>query len=186
MTVQFFNIMHIIIDGYNLIRQSDILRRHERQSLAAGRRALIHRVSLYASRRDHRVTIVFDGREGEAPEEARDIREGISIVYSHRGDTADEVIKRLTREKTEETVVVTSDRPLADAVKRRGGIAVSSGEFEHLLSGAREMEATERAGEAEKDDGEDTTVPERKGMKKGPARRLSRRERIARRGIERL
>ena len=33
--------MHIIVDGYNLIRQSDVLRGHERKSLEAGRKALI-------------------------------------------------------------------------------------------------------------------------------------------------
>ena len=31
--------MHIIVDGYNLIRQSDSLRGHERQSLEAGRKS---------------------------------------------------------------------------------------------------------------------------------------------------
>jgi ribulose-phosphate 3-epimerase len=36
-----FPAMHIIIDGYNLIRQSDFLRHFERRSLEAGRQALL-------------------------------------------------------------------------------------------------------------------------------------------------
>jgi uncharacterized protein len=186
MPVRFFRIMHIIIDGYNLIRQSAVLRRHERQSLEAGRRALIHRISLYKSQRNHRVTIVFDGREGNAPEEERDIQEGVPILYSRRGDTADEVIKRLSRDKKEEIVVVTSDRPLADYVRRRGVVAVSSGEFEQLLSGSGASGERTKAAEEEEDDGEEDTSPGRKAVKKGPARRLSRRERLTRKGIERL
>ncbi|MDO8786291.1 MAG: NYN domain-containing protein, partial [Syntrophales bacterium] len=49
--------MHIIIDGYNLIRQSDFLRRIERISLEEGRKTLIRTMSLYRKQRGHRVTI---------------------------------------------------------------------------------------------------------------------------------
>ncbi len=47
-------IMHIIIDGYNLIRQSDALRRYERLSLEEGRNALIRSVSFIKNREDTR------------------------------------------------------------------------------------------------------------------------------------
>ena len=39
--------MFILIDGYNLIRQSDTLRRYERKSLEEGRRALIAKLVEY-------------------------------------------------------------------------------------------------------------------------------------------
>ena len=39
--------MHLIIDGYNLIRQSDVLRAHERRGLEAGRKALLHMLAGY-------------------------------------------------------------------------------------------------------------------------------------------
>jgi len=48
----------ILIDGYNLIRQSDILRNYERQSLEAGRRALISKLIEYEKRRGHKITVV--------------------------------------------------------------------------------------------------------------------------------
>jgi len=48
--------MHILIDGYNLIRQSVDLKRFERQSLEAGRKALIAWLARYHSRKDHRIT----------------------------------------------------------------------------------------------------------------------------------
>ena len=63
--------MHILIDGYNLIRQSINLRRFERQSLEAGRKALIAWLSEYRNRKDHRITVVFDSWESGQPQEER-------------------------------------------------------------------------------------------------------------------
>src|SRR5512138_1801594 len=102
--------MHIIVDGYNLIRQSDVLRLHERQGLEAGRKALVHLLAGYRRSRGHRITVVFDGWLGGPPQEERDREAGIDIIYSRRGEKADEVIKRLARQHADETVVVTSDR----------------------------------------------------------------------------
>ncbi|MEQ8213875.1 MAG: NYN domain-containing protein, partial [Smithellaceae bacterium] len=64
--------MHIIIDGYNLIRQSDSLRRYERQSLEAGRQALISRLIEYKRKKGHKITVVFDGWDQGAAMEERD------------------------------------------------------------------------------------------------------------------
>ena len=174
--------MHIIIDGYNLIRHSAALKRFEKQSLEAARRALAHRIALYRTRRDHRVTIVFDGREGDSPEEERDLMDGVVVIYSRRGETADDLIKRMVVKAKEETVVVTSDRNLADYVTRHGSAAVPSDEFEARLDMARQSPIA-----AEWD--EDSSAEEKffKGAKKkGPARRPSRREKTARKRIEKL
>jgi predicted RNA-binding protein with PIN domain len=91
--------MHIIIDGYNLIRQSDTLRRYERFSLDEGRKALINSISQYRRKKGHEVTIVFDGWEGGAAEEERERISGIDIIYSRRGEKADDVIKRMVEKK---------------------------------------------------------------------------------------
>jgi predicted RNA-binding protein with PIN domain len=175
--------MHIIIDGYNLIRQSDILRRHERVSLEEGRKALINSISLYKKQREHKVTIVFDGWEGGAAEEERDRISGITIIYSRKGVKADDVIKQMIQKRDEETLVVTSDRNIADFVINRGGTAISSREFEELISRVKTgtpdpMPHTE--GRHDKDEDDET----RAGIKKkGPSRRPSRKEKTA---IERI
>lgn len=174
--------MHIIIDGYNLIRQSETLRRHERQSLEAGRRALIHRVALYRTYRDHRVTIIFDGRESDSPEEERDVQNGILIIYSRRGETADDVIKRLVLKKEEETIVVTSDRNLADYISRRGGIAVPSADFETRIEAVR----TPAPVSGRDEDEQDGAGSAKGARKKGPPRRMSRREKAALARIKKL
>jgi predicted RNA-binding protein with PIN domain len=172
--------MHIIIDGYNLIRQSETLRHFEKQSLEAGRQALISRLSLYRELKGHRITVVFDGWESGPPMEERDRLKGITIIYSRRGEKADEVIKRLASQQGEEIVVVTSDRDIAGHVNRKGAAALSSLEFEavlarsaiHALSSADADFASEKNSEEEDRESSGT-------RKKGPAHRLSRRKKAA-------
>jgi predicted RNA-binding protein with PIN domain len=160
--------MHIIIDGYNLIRQSDSLRRYERQSLEAGRRALIINLAEYKRKKGHQITVVFDGWEGGSIREERDRQNNINIIYSRRGEKADDVVKRLSDNSQEETIIVTSDREIVSYVTRRSKTALSSPEFEMIM-----MRATaEPAGDvfSEKNDREEET--DRASGKKGPARRL--------------
>jgi hypothetical protein len=171
--------MHIIIDGYNLIRQSDALRRHERLSLEAGRNALAKSVSHYRKQKGHKVTIVFDGWQGGPVEEERDKLSGIDIIYSRKGEKADEVIKRMVQERAEEVVVVTSDRDIADYVSRRGGTAISSQEFDGLMGRAKNAMTGNARHEEERLDKEDEDATTARAKKKGPSRRLSRRKKSA-------
>jgi len=54
--------MWIIVDGYNLIRRLPELREYERESLEAGRAALLQMLAAYRrARGHHRFTVVFDG-----------------------------------------------------------------------------------------------------------------------------
>jgi predicted RNA-binding protein with PIN domain len=176
---QVLAIMHIIIDGYNLIRQSDTLRRYERISLEDGRKALIHSISLYKKQRGHKVTVVFDGWQGGPHEEERDKLSGIDIIYSRKGEKADEVIKRMVQERAEEIVVVTSDRDIADFVSRRGGTAISSPEFDELMERAKSPMTDPARHTEERSDKEEDDAAKGGIKKKGSSRRLSRRKKAA-------
>lgn len=172
--------MRIIIDGYNMIRQSDALRRCERFSLEAGRNALIQKVSLYKKHKGHQVTIVFDGWETGSAMEERDRREGIDIVYSRRGEKADDVIKRMAEKREEETVVVTSDGNIASFVSHRGGTAVSSPEFETLIDRlTTTMPAAYGLTEPDSKDLENDEENRENQKKKGPSKRPSRKKKAA-------
>lgn len=180
--------MHLIIDGYNLIRQSDAFRQSEKVSLEEGRHALLRSLSQYRKRTGHRLTVVFDAWASGSPEVERDRYGGIAILYSQRGRTADDLIKRMVRERREALVVVTSDRDISDFAARRGVPAVSSPDFE-----ARMLEAAPgAAGPA------GNPVPGRNGepgdrepspsgtKKKGPSRRLSKKQRAVQAAFRRL
>jgi predicted RNA-binding protein with PIN domain len=176
--------MHIIIDGYNLIRQSDSLRRFERLGLEKGREELIKRLAPYRKLKGHRLTVVFDGWIGGPLREERQREAGIHIIYSRRGEKADEVIKRIARKRSgEELVVVTSDREIAQAVERSGGVAIASPEFETrmVLEGQVAL-LSEKGVSPEEDDDEEI----RKSVKKGPSRRLSKKERLTERRRRKL
>ena len=177
--------MHIIIDGYNLIRRSPELRRHERHSLEEGRRALIRALTIYRRLRPHRITLVFDGNVGGAPQMGRDREGDILILYSPRGVTADEVIRDLAERRDGETVVVTSDRAVASFVERRGATVVSADQFAEILLAPGRGGREGRPGESETPEKEEDD-DERERPRKGPARRPSRRERELRKKLEKL
>jgi len=166
--------MHIIIDGYNLIRQSEVLRRMERMSLEEGRKALIRRLAPYRRSRGHRISVVFDGWQNGPLSEERDREQGMDILYSRRGERADELIKRMISAAGEEIVVVTSDRGIADFAERRGYTAIPSPAFE------RRMEEAGLSGDFCEGDGDEKNEEDRGGRKKkGAAYRLSKRKRAA-------
>jgi predicted RNA-binding protein with PIN domain len=166
--------MHIIIDGYNLIRQSDALRQAERTSLEEGRKALIRRLASYRRSRGHRISVVFDGWQNGPYSEERDREQGVDILYSCRGERADELIKRMISATGEEIVVITSDRGIADFAERRGYTAIPSPTFERRMEEAG-VSGDSREGDSDVDDGED-----RDGRKKkGSAHRLPKRKRAA-------
>ena len=174
--------MHILIDGYNLIRQSIRLRRFERQSLEAGRNALIVWLAEYRNRKGHRITVVFDGWVSGSAQEERDYSAGIHIIYSPRGVKADDVLKRITASTDEEILVVSSDREVASYATRRGKATLSSLEFESIVdkqSAAVDYENPD----AKDDDEEENNHPINK---KGPARKLSRAKRQAQTKIRKL
>ena len=168
--------MHIIVDGYNLIRQSDTFRHYERKSLEEGRNALIRSLAGYRKLRGHRITVVFDGWVGGSPIEERDSAGGVEIIYSRLGEKADEVIKRLLAKGDEEILVVTSDREIAVFATRRGKTAIASTAFDvGLERGAAGSLPAESNGKDDTDEDDD-----RPGMKrKGPSRRLSKQQRAA-------
>ena len=175
--------MHLIVDGYNLIRQSDTLRSRERISLEAGRQALVCSLANYQRAKGHRITVVFDGWLGGSPREERDRAGSVEIIYSRRGEKADELIKRLLTQGSEEILVVTSDREIAHFAARRGKTAVTSPAFAAILEGAAGEPAADLP--PERTEEEDETRQGR-AKKKGPARRLSRQQRTALARIRKL
>jgi predicted RNA-binding protein with PIN domain len=162
--------MHIIIDGYNLIRQSDTLRRAEKISLEQGRKALLDAVSLYRREKGHSITVVFDGWENGSPVEERDYERGVFIIYSRLGEKADEVIKRIVQSKGEEIVVVTSDIGISQFAERRGSTAISSRAFEARLAASRERRPFPDVS-VEVEDGRDAHRERKRGSSKRPSRK---------------
>ena len=105
--------VHIIIDGYNLIRQSAELSLLDRRDLQQGREALLELLAAYKKIKRHQITVVFDGTDAYSLYRQRDQTKGIKILFSRRGETADTVIKRMVEREREGALVVSSDRDVA-------------------------------------------------------------------------
>jgi hypothetical protein len=169
--------MHLIVDGYNVIRQSPRLQFLDVMDLQAGREALLELLAHYRRRSHHQITVVFDGWQRGDLKESRDRYEGILIIYSRRGERADEVIKRLLSQERERSLVVTSDREIQVCAEQAKAAWISAGEFEssHLH---------DPAGSAGPDAETDSST--RGTHKKGPARRLSKRLRQRQQRLKKL
>jgi len=162
--------LHIIIDGYNLIRQSNKLSTLDEQDIQFGRDALIDDLAAYKRIKAHRITVVFDGTNAPPVSERRGRERGIEIRFSRPGELADELINRLVLKAGPQAMVVSSDREVADFAVQHGAAAIASPEFEQRLTMASHVEA--KGGEDEDSDG---WIPTTK--KKGPGRRLKKRDR---------
>ncbi len=176
-----YPLMVIIIDGYNLIRQSSKLRRYELYSLQAGRQALMSRLSDYQQKKGHKITVIFDGWQGEEREEERDRHNNVDIIYSRFGEDADTVIKRLAAQSEEETVVVSSDREIASFAASLGNTVLSSVEFESVMNRAITSLPSHNYINAADDSGK----TDRK-RKRGPSRKLSKAQKNMQKIMRRL
>jgi uncharacterized protein len=169
--------MHLIVDGYNVIRQSPRLQSLDAMDLQAGREALLELLAHYRRRSHHQMTVVFDGWQRGDLKETRDRHQGILVIYSRRGERADEVIKRLLHQERERALVVTSDREIQMCAEQAKAAWISAGQFEssHLHDPSEA---------AEPDAGADLSG--RGTQKKGPARRLPKRLRQRQQRIKKL
>jgi predicted RNA-binding protein with PIN domain len=94
---------------------------------------LLRDLSAYRQRKGHPITVVFDGWQQGLGSERREHRAGIEVIYSRRGERADQVIQRLAGEFGRDCAVVSSDREVADFAKLRGSFIMAAAEFEAKL-----------------------------------------------------
>ena len=123
----------ILIDGYNLIRNSERLSQQEsRGGLEAGRDSLIRSLAAYQAATGDRVTVVFDGDEGIGFVPWARGRARVGVIYSRPPDTADDVIVAEIRRShgKKAMLIVSSDREILRATRRNRLAGVTSEEFE--------------------------------------------------------
>jgi predicted RNA-binding protein with PIN domain len=162
--------IHIIIDGYNLIRQSGFLGSLDSRDIQAGRDALVEMLAAYRRVKRHTITVVFDGSSAPCDCPSRDRIQGVGIVFSRRGELADAVIKRMAAREKEKAIVVSSDQDIIRYSAAFGCATLSSPVFEQKLMMAAYLNSADP--DSDSDGGWIPTT-----RKKGPSRRLSKRMR---------
>lgn len=113
--------VHLVVDGYNVTKTG-----YPELTLSGQRDRLVMQLSALAARTSAEVTVVFDGA-GVVAVPTTSPR-GVRVLFSDPGVLADDVIRAVVAAEPEgrPVVVVTSDRAVADSVRRRGAHPVPS------------------------------------------------------------
>ncbi|MBQ1027281.1 NYN domain-containing protein [Micromonospora sp. C95] len=120
---------HLVVDGYNVTKRG-----FGDMSLEQQRKRLVTGLGGIAAQTGDEVTVVFDGAErvhGLPP-----TPRGVRVLFSRKGETADELIRRLVRAEPpgRPVVVVSSDREVADGVRRHGAYPLGADSLVRRLS----------------------------------------------------
>ena len=169
--------MHLIIDGYNLLYVGRSMVTFNPIQLQWERDRLIGQLSAYKKIKGWEITVVFDGWQGGWSTEKRERVKGIELIYSKLGEKADEVIKRLAQEIRSGVTVITSDRDVSRYAERMAVPVIPSDQFREKIASVAFKVEKEIARDEE---------GEGRIKKKGPSRRLSKRERRRREVLKKL
>ena len=166
-----------LIDGYNVIRRSTDLLEREKDSLEAGRRALLNLLGRVARDRGDQFTVVFDGAGAGGSTGSA----GVRVVFSSARESADRVLIRMAA--AQGGAVVSDDREVLHRAARVGAVPITAREFLARLE-AVETGAVQGFRETEKD--ADDESESRTAPRKGNPRRLGKKARAAARALGRL
>lgn len=160
---------NIIIDGYNLMGLAH-------RNLEKARNDLILQLGIFAGRRGHDITVVFDGWKNGEARETREKRGALTIVYSPIGLKADQVIKNILTSSMKPWIVISSDREIAHFAEKKSFAALTRDEFREKLDFVIETDNPAVTGESEEVAELDAHSHPPGTKKKGNPRKLSRKD----------
>ena len=137
----------LIVDGYNVVHAWPSLKRLlSTASLEDARDELIRRLAVLELVSGETVTVVFDAHHSASLSNSEQDVDGIRVIFTRKGHSADHVIERLAYEASgagQVITVATSDRFQRDLVRGMGGAVISALELERRVEEA-EKEMTRR------------------------------------------
>ncbi|HEY8865138.1 MAG TPA: NYN domain-containing protein [Candidatus Dormibacteraeota bacterium] len=132
----------VIVDGYNVIHAWPQLKRLlDDASLEASRDKLIERLSVFGMVAGADVTVVFDAHHSTARTSSEELVEGVHVMFTRKGHSADHAIERIAYEASQAgdaITVATSDRFQRDLVRGMGGAVISALELERRVVDAEQ------------------------------------------------
>ena len=155
---------HLIIDGYNILGK----RGQVGPNSEMAREQFVQELMMYRQRKGHAITVVFDGWKQGFGSEHHEHRGGVEVIYSKRGEQADQVIGRLAAEFGRSCAIVSSDHEIQRFAKAHEAFVLSASEFEARLRERATLKPMAYRGKDAEEDG----PPKQNLAKKGNARKL--------------
>jgi predicted RNA-binding protein with PIN domain len=132
----------VIVDGYNVVHAWPQLKRLLGEaSLEAARDKLIERLSVFGMVVGADITVVFDAHHSAARTNSEELVDGVHVVFTRKGHSADHVIERIAYDASQTgdaITVATSDRFQRDLVRGMGGAVISALELERRVLDAEQ------------------------------------------------
>ncbi|HTL18196.1 MAG TPA: NYN domain-containing protein [Patescibacteria group bacterium] len=124
-------LVRILVDGYSLLHGWPQLAQGQPRFSAAARDELVRRLTLYQDAIATPVTIFFDGAMPKNQRRKPEGASAIEVLYSHSGQTADQMIERAAHRfgPYGEVLAVTDDNAERETVISLGGLASSCANF---------------------------------------------------------
>jgi len=150
-------IVRILVDGYSLLHHWPELASGKPRHSFYARDALVSVLTQYQDASGTLVTVIFDGG-GAPPGTPKNelAKSGIEVLYSKKGQTADQVIERVSHlmKPYGEVMAVTNDYAERETVISLGGSACSCENFIRMIDenvggmqvNLKELNARERKG----------------------------------------
>jgi predicted RNA-binding protein with PIN domain len=132
------SLVRILVDGYSLLHNWPELAPGKPRHSAAARDELIYRLTQYQDSIGTPITIFFDGSGAPAGTPAPASTPQLEILYSRRGQTADDMIERAVHrfQPYGEVLAVTDDNAERETVLSLGGMASSCWNFIQTVENA--------------------------------------------------
>lgn len=141
---------YLVVDGYNIIYAWPLFEEYINSDIEHARAKLVAILADYSSVRGQNVVVVFDAykqnKSSQTPYKQKGLAErseiinGVKVIYTKQGETADALIERLTGELVAKGVVfvATSDWAEQVIIFGRGAYRITPGELFTMVNEVRE------------------------------------------------
>lgn len=121
----------LIVDGYNIIYAWPEFEKLKESSLEYARSKLVSILANYSPLSGQKIVVVFDAHQVRNAVERTEIIDGVEVVYTQQGETADALIERLVGSLSNEgaVYVATSDWAEQGIIFGRGAYRLTPGEL---------------------------------------------------------
>lgn len=127
---------YLVVDGYNIIFAWPQLKEFRERKLEHARDRLVDLLINYSALSGELVYLVFDAHLVKRNSENQELIDGVRVIYTQEGETADSLIERLVGEllKTGTVYVATSDWAEQSLVFGRGAYRLTPKELSEKIS----------------------------------------------------